>query len=331
MNYYLSTTNTIIMKIAYFWTGEFSRNILAEILEKNTLEVKLAVSQPDKPFGRKQELIPTPVKQLALEKNLEILQPEKLKNNTEFFDKLTSFELDFIIVVAYGKIIPKEILEIPKYGCINIHGSILPAYRWASPIQESLKNWDTKTWLTIMYMSEWMDEWDVLKVEEINIDILDKTPELFKKFENIWVNLLTSTLKWIVSSEIQWVPQDHSKATYCSKISKEDGKIDFETESVFDIYNKYRAYFPWPGIYSYYEGKKFDITDCFFEENELYFDDDFQLGDVVEFEDHGKNYIWILCKWGILILNKVKLEWKKEMSIKDFINGNKNFLEYNFL
>lgn len=319
------------MKIAYFWTGDFSRNILAGILEKNALEVKLAVSQPDKPFGRKQEFIPTPVKQLAWEKDLEILQPEKLKNNTEFFDKLTSFELDFIIVVAYGKIIPKEILEIPKYGCINIHGSILPEYRWASPIQECLKNWDKKTWLTIMYMSEGMDEWDVLKIEEINIDILDKTPELFKKFENVWVDLLLSTLQWIVSSEIQWIPQDSSKATYCSKISKEDGKIDFETESVFDIYNKYRAYSPWPGIYSYYEGKKFDITDCFFEENELYFDDDFQLGDVVEFEDHGENHIWILCKWGILILNRVKLEWKKEMSIKDFINGNKNFLEYNFI
>lgn len=319
------------MKIAFFWTGDFSRNILDGILAKNTVEVKVVVSQPDKPFWRKQELIPTAVKQLASEKNLEVLQPEKLKNNTELFDKLTSFELDFIIVVAYGKIIPKEILEIPKYGCINIHGSILPKYRGASPIQESLKNWDKKTWLTIMYMSEWMDEWDVLKIEEINIDILDKTPELFKKFEKVGVDLLISTLEWILSSQIQWIPQDSSQATYCSKISKEDGKIDFEKEDVITIYNKYRAYFPWPGIYSYYEGKKFDITDCFFEENDLYFDQDFQLWDVVEFEDHGENHIWILCKGWILILNKVKLEWKKEMSIKDFINGNKDFLEYNFI
>lgn len=319
------------MKIAFFWTGDFSRNILSWLLHQSEVEIKWVVSQPDKPFGRKQELIFTPVKEFSLEKNLKILQPEKLRNNTDFFQELKGFDLDFIIVVAYGKIIPREILEIPKYGCINIHGSILPKYRWASPIQESLKNGDKKTWLTIMYMSEGMDEGNILKIEEVNIDILDKTPEIFKKFENIGVNLLISTLNGILSSEIEWTSQDDLQATYCSKITKEDGQIDFKNEGVLDIYNKYRAYFPWPGIYSYFEWKKIDITDCFFEENELSFDEDFHLWDVVEFEDHGKSHIWILCKWWILILYKVKLEWKKEMSIKDFVNGNKHFLDYNFI
>ncbi len=318
------------MKIAFFWTWEFSKNILSWILDKKEFEVNLVVSQPDKPFGRKQELIPTPVKAFSLEKWIEILQPEKLKNNTEFFEKLKSLNLDFIVVVAYGKIIPSEILEIPKYSCINIHGSILPSYRWASPIQESLKNWDTKIWLTIMYMSQWMDEWDILAIKEVEIDILDKTPDIFKKFEDIWVDLLLSTLTWVIEWKVKWIAQDDFQATYCKKIEKEDGKIDFEKESVLEIYNKFRAYFPWPWIYTYYKGKKFDITDCFFEENDLTFDDDFRLWDVVEFEDHGKNQIWILCQWWILILNKVKLEWKKEMSIKDFVNGNKDFLEYNF-
>lgn len=319
------------MKIAFFWTWEFSKNILSWILDKKEFEVNLVVSQPDKPFGRKQELIPTPVKAFSLEKWIEILQPEKLKNNTEFFEKLKSLNLDFIVVVAYGKIIPSEILEIPKYSCINIHGSILPSYRWASPIQESLKNWDTKIWLTIMYMSQWMDEWDILAIKEVEIDILDKTPDIFKKFEDIWVDLLLSTLTWVIEWKVKWIAQDDFQATYCKKIEKEDGKIDFEKESILEIYNKFRAYFPWPWIYTYYKGKKFDITDCFFEENDLTFDDDFRLWDVVEFEDHGKNQIWILCQWWILILNKVKLEWKKEMSIKDFVNGNKDFLEYNFL
>ena len=172
------------MKIAFFWTWEFSKNILKNILEsKNPLEVKLIVSQADKPIWRKKEIIPTPVKTLALEKNIEILQPEKLKNNEDFFEKLKSLDLDFIVVVAYGKIIPKDILDIPKFSCINIHGSLLPLYRWASPIQESIKNWDKKTWLTIMYMSEWMDEWDMLAKKEVNIDILDKTPDIFRKFE----------------------------------------------------------------------------------------------------------------------------------------------------
>lgn len=320
------------MNIAFFWTWWFSKNILESLFnDYKEINILLVVSQPDKPFWRKQEFIPTPVKKFALSNNLSVLQPEKLRNNIEFFDYLKSLNLDFIVVVAYWKIIPIEILEIPKYWCINIHWSILPAYRWASPIQESLKKWDKETWLTIMYMSEKMDEWDVLKIEKVNIDILDKTPDIFKKFENIWPKLLVDTLNWIISWKINWIPQDASKATYCKKIEKEDWKIDFKNERVLDIYNKFRAYFPRPGIYTYYKNKKFDLTDIFFKENELIFDKDFNLWDVVEFEDHGKNNIWILCNWWILILNKVKLEWKKEMSIKDFVNWNKDFLDYNFL
>lgn len=319
------------MNIAFFWTWNFSKNILERLYnDYKDINILSVVSQIDKPFWRKQELIPTPVKEFALNNNLPVIQPDKLRNNTEFFDYLKSLNLDFIVVVAYWKIVPTEILEIPKYWCINIHGSILPAYRWASPIQESLKNWDKCTWLTIMYMSEWMDEWDVLKIEEVNVDILDKTPDIFKKFELFWASLLVDTLNWILSWEIKWIKQDTTKATYCKKIEKEDWKIDFEKEDVLNIYNKYRAYYPWPWIYTYYKWKKFDITDCFFEKNDLGFDDDFKLWDVVEFEDHGKNSIWILCNSWILILNKVKLEWKKEMSIKDFVNWNKDFLEYNF-
>lgn len=319
------------MKIAFFWTGDFSKNILSDILEKKEFEVKLVVSQPDKPFGRKQELAPTPIKSLILEKGWNILQPDTLRNNHDFFDILKALDLDFIVVVAYGKIIPKEILQIPKYGCINIHGSILPAYRGASPIQESLKKADKKTGLTIMYMSEGMDEGDILSIQEVPIEITDKTPDIFKKFENIWADLLTNTLQSIIKWSIKAIPQDSSKATYCKKIEKEDGKIDFENETVLEIYNRFRAYTPWPWIYTYYKEKKLDITDCFFEENDMMFDDDFHLWDVVEFEDHGKSSIWILCRGGILILNRVKLEWKKEMSIKDFVNGNRDFLEYNFI
>ena len=328
------------MKIAFFWTGEFSKNILSDILEKKELEIPLVVSQPDKPFGRKQELILTPVKQFALENGIEVLQPEKLKPSPltplpkgegNLVEKLKSLNLDFIVVVAYGKIIPKEILEIPKYGCINIHGSILPKYRGASPIQESLKNGDTQTWLTIMYMSEWMDEWDMLQIEKIQVDILDKTPDIFRKFEEIGGELLLKTLTGIIEWRIKWIPQDDTKATYCKKITKEDAKIDFEKETGKNIYNKFRAYFPWPWIYTTFEWKKFDITDCFLQDCDLNFDENFRLWDVVEFEDHGKNEIGILCNGGILILKKVKLEWKKEMSIKDFVNGNKHFLEYNFI
>ena len=319
------------MKIAFFWTWDFSKNILKNILEnKNSPEIKLVVSQVDKPVWRKKEILPTPVKAFALE-NLEVLQPEKLKNNEEFFEKLRSLELDFIVVVAYGKIIPTEILQIPKYGCINIHWSLLPLYRWASPIQASLKNWDEKTWLTIMYMSEWMDEGDMLAKKEVVIDILDKTPDIFKKFEDFWADLLLETLEKIISSEIKGEKQDESLATYCQKIEKSDGEIDFKNETAKEIYDKFRAFYPWPGIFCFYKDKKLNIEDCFFEKIDLN-DSEFKPWDVVELdkEDHKNPQIWIICKSGILTLKQVKLEWKKTTFIKYFINWNKDFLDYSF-
>lgn len=312
------------MKIAYFWTWDFSKNILKDIINDKDFDVLLWVSQIDKPVWRKRELVPTQVKQVCLENNIEILQPTKLKN-PEFVEKLKSLELDFIVVVAYWKIIPIDILNIPKYGCINIHWSILPKYRWASPIQESIKNWDTETWLTIMYMSEWMDEWDIVKIKKTPIDILDTTPDIFKKFEDFWAELLKESLEWIIKWELISQSQNDSEATYCKKINKSDGEVNFENETAFEIYNKYRSYYPWPWIFTFYKWKKISITNCFFQEDLS--QENNEIWNVIKFE---KN-IWIICKKWVLILNKVKLEWKKEVWINDFINGNKDFLDYNFI
>jgi len=323
------------MKIAFFGTWDFSANILKSLLSdyEKDIEVKLVVSQPDKPVGRKKILVSTPVKIVAEENNIECLQPEKLRNNRDFFEKLNSLDLDFIVVVAYWKIVPNEVLDAPKYGCINIHWSILPSYRWASPIQESVKNWDTKTGLTIMYMSEGMDEWDILKIEEIEIWENCKTPDIFKKFEEIWPDLLTNTLKWILDWKIKWKKQDDSKATYCSKISKTDWEINFEKISSSKIYNKYRAYYPWPGIYSYYNWKKINFEEIEIEDIDLSKDTDFNLWEVVELHDehNPKNKrIWVIGEGWIIILKQVKLEWKKSMDILSFINWNKDFLDYKF-
>ena len=318
------------IKIAFFGTWEFSANILKSLISdfSDDLEIKLAVSQPDKPVWRKKILENTPVKIVAEENNIKLLQPEKLRNNSEFFEQLEWF--DFIVVVAYGKIVPNEVLNAPKYACINIHGSILPDYRWASPIQESIKNWDKKTGLTIMYMSEWMDEGDILKIEEVEIWDNDKTPNLFKKFEKIWPDLLVDTLKWVLNWEIKWKKQDDSKATYCSKISKQDWEINFTQETWDEIYNKFRAYHPWPWIYSYFNEKKIN-----FEEVEL-INSPLQGGDAWkaergEIEKLDKKNIWVVCKNNkILLLKQVKLEWKKSMDILSFVNWNKEFLDYKF-
>lgn len=280
------------MRIAFFWTGEFSKNILASILDK--IEVALVVSQPDKKVWRKQEIEETPIKIFAKEKGIEVLQPEKLRWNEEFFEKLRSLNLDFIVVVAYWKIIPKEVLEASRFGPINVHWSILPSYRWASPVQEALKNGDTKTGLTIMKMSEWMDEWDILQIKEIKIDIVDKAPDIFRKFEEIWPDLLLNTLNWVINRSIKWIPQDNNLATYCSKIEKENWEVDLINDKAEEIYNKFRAYYIWPWIYTFFKWKRLVITECHLQD------------------------------WK-LVLDKVKPEWKKEMSIKDFVNGNKEF------
>ncbi len=310
------------MKLAFFWTWDFSKNTLKWILDiGNDIDICLVVSQPDKPVWRDKKIVNTLIKQFALEKNIEVLQPVKLKNNEEFFDKLRSLKLDFIIVVAYWKIIPKDILDIPKNGCINIHWSILPKYRWASPIQESLKNWDKKTWLTIMYMSEWMDEWDLLKIEEIDIDNVDKTWDIFNKFEKIWPKLLIDTLNWVIAWKIKWIPQDNSKATYCKKIEKENWFVDFKKETSFEIYNKFRAYYNWPGIYTFFEWKKLNLEEILVTDNII---ESGQIGQVVKLENKK---IWVICADNkAIIIERVKLEWKKSMSPIDFINGNKSFI-----
>ncbi len=313
------------MKIAFFWTWEFSKNILKEVIKNKNIEVKLVVSQPDKAIWRKKILTPTLIKEFALEKNIKVLQPEKLKNNTDFFKELKW--LDFIVVVAYWKIVPKEVLNAAKYWCINIHGSILPKYRWASPIQEAIKNGDSETWLTIMYMSEWMDEGDILDIKKININKLDKTQDIFKKFEEIGPKLLINTLNWILNWSIKWQKQDKIKATYCSKISKKDWEINFKKETWEQIYNKFRAYSPWPWIYNYYNNKKLSIEECELKTIPKNINES-EVGKVIKID---KKNIWIITLDNkLFLLKQVKLEWKKSMDILSFINWNNKFLEYKF-
>ncbi len=335
------------MKIAYFWTGDFSANILESLLTdfKDDIDVELVVSQPDKRVGRKKILQKTKVKVLAEKYDIEVLQPERLiiRKDSETYprahsleqvqftlssewqkiDKLKKLNLDFIVVVAYGKIIPEDILSIPKHWCINIHWSILPAYRWASPIQEAIKNWDKQTWLTIMYMDKKMDEGDILKIEKIDIDKEDKTSDIFKKFEKIWPKLLVETLKKVITWIIKWQKQDNKKASYCSKINKQDWEVLVQKETINQIYNKFRAYYPWPWIFTYYNWKKLNIEDCYLSNIE-----NNNIWSVIKID---KKTIWIVCSdKKILILKQVKLEWKKSMDITSFINWNKEFLNYKF-
>ena len=319
------------MKIAFFGTPQFAADILSGLLLYPEIEVVLVVSQPDKAVWRKQEFIATLVKQVALGHNIEVLQPNFLKKDISFQEYIKHLDLDFIVVVAYGKIIPKSILKIPKYGCINLHGSILPHYRWASPVQAALRDGLSETGLTTMYMSERMDEWDILQIAKIKVDKVDKSPDIFQKFVDKGPELLRDTLLGVKNWELSWVSQDHSKATYCGKISKEDGEISFQNQSAEEIYNLYRAYTPWPWIYSYYQGKRFVIEKCCFDdiwEFEKQYQWDARSWSFIKI---NKKYYWIVCADNkFLVVNQVKLEGKKSMDIISFMNGNKEVLEYRF-
>jgi methionyl-tRNA formyltransferase len=176
-----------------------------------------------------------------------------------------------------------------------------------------------------MYMSEWMDEGDILSIEEVEIWENDTTPDIFKKFEKIWPKLLINSLKWVLDWKIKWIEQDDFMATYCSKIKKQDWEIFFDEENCEEIYNKYKAYYPWPGIFSYYEWKKLN-----FEEVKI--KNYFWNKKTWEIEKVFWGNYWIICEGKkILILKKVKLEWKKSMDILSFINWDKEFLKYKFI
>ena len=310
------------MKIAFFWTAWFSAEILKWLIKDKDIEVHFVVSQEDKHVWRKKILEETAVKQLAKKHDIPVFQPHSLRDESEVYSLWK--DLDFFVVVAYGKIMPQALLDVPKRWCINLHGSILPKYRWASPVQESIKNCDTVTWLTTMYMSAGMDEWDILEIKEIDIDKDDTQIDIFKKFEEIWAVLIASTLKKIVSDAIQSQKQDDILATYCHKINKSDGQVLFEKQSAQDIYDTFRAYTPWPWIFSYFHKKKINIMFC-------------SLSDEVSNESVWKcvkiwKKVWVICQdKKVLFIEKIKLEWKGTMDILDFVNGNPDFIWYDFL
>lgn len=311
------------MRIAFFWTPAFAADILEGILSYEDIEVVLAVSQMDKPVGRKRELLVTPVKQVALNHDIEVLQPSKIRTNEEFISRLHSLNLDFIVVVAYGKIIPLSILDIPKYGCINIHGSILPLYRGASPVQSAIKDGQNETGLTTMYMNEKMDEGDVLLTQKVSILSDDTSPKIFEKFIHIWPELLLKTLQQVYDGTLQWTPQNHEEATYCTLISREDGHIDFQKQTAQEIYNMYRAYQPWPWVYTMYNDKK-----CILEHISVWNMLDKIPWTFVQLDK--KNYGIVCSDKRVLLLHQIKPQWKAVMDIVSFVNGNRDVLKYRF-
>lgn len=305
------------MKIVFMGTPDFAKESL-EAIYNAKYEILGVVTNIDKPKGRGMKTIPTPVKEFAIEKNLKIYQPEKIRNNVEFIEEIKNLKPDVICVVAYGKILPKEILEIPRLGCINVHGSLLPQYRGAAPIQWSIINGDKKTGITTMYMDIGMDTGDMIFKEEVEIGENETTGELWERLSKIGAELLVKTLEEIEKGTAPRIPQGEN-FTLAPMIDKEMSKIDWNNKNANEIKNLVRGLNPIMGTYSFFNGKKIKfwkvevINQTEKEEKE-------ENGTVLK--SNSKDGLYIKAKDGIIKVLEIQAENSKRMNIADFLRGN---------
>ncbi|MFH1534312.1 MAG: methionyl-tRNA formyltransferase [Nitrospirota bacterium] len=297
------------MKIVFFGTPEIAVPILETLAQIPDFEVISVVTQPDRPIGRKGAITPPPIKVSATNLGIKILQPQ---NKIELEELLKDLQADFFIVVAYGMIIPQHILAIPKYGSINVHYSLLPRYRGASPIQESLLRGDKATGVTLIKMDKKLDHGPVFLMKRIEIEDDDNLLTLSAKLTNLSSQILPLALEDIAQGNLNPIEQPHEQATFCQKIKKSDGIIDWNL-SALQIRNMIRAYTPWPSVFTEIGGKKLKILKAdVYESDENFPPGQFKIEDKILKISTSKDY---------LVPKKVQLEGKKEMDIETFLNG----------
>ena len=310
------------MKIIFMGTPDFAATSLETLINSN-YNIEAVVTNTDKPKGRGMKMLYTPVKEVALSKDIPIFQPEKVRNNTEFINKIKEINPDVICVVAYGKILPKEILDIPKYGCINVHASLLPKYRGAAPIQWAILNGDKETGVTTMYMDVGMDTGDMILTQKVQIGENETTGELWNRLSKIGANLLVETLKQIEQGIAPRIPQGNDY-TMAPMLEKEMSKIDWENKTAEEIKNLVRGLNPIMGAYTYLNGKKIKFWKVEVSENIGYDENNIKIlkNGTVLISD-PKDGIYIKTKKGILHVLEIQGENAKKMPIQDFLRGNK--------
>ena len=272
------------------------------------------ITQPDKPKGRGGKMQYTPVKEKALELGLDVYQPQRVKE-TEFIEKLKEMNPDAIVVIAFGQILPKAILDMPKYGCINVHASLLPKYRGAAPIQWSVIDGEKETGVTTMYMNEGLDTGDIIDKVVVPIDKKETGGSLFDKLAIEGGKLILKTLIELENGTAVRTPQDDSKSNYAGMINKQLGKIDFN-KSANEIERLIRGLNPWPSAYTKMDGKTLKIWDADVDDSE----NDSVPGTITEV---GKDFIRVATGKGSLKILELQLEGKKRMKTRDFLNGAK--------
>ncbi len=303
------------MKIIFMGTPDFAVASLKALVEAGH-EIILAVTQPDKEKGRGKQLAESDVKRFARENNIPVYQPVRIRNE-ECVEYLKSFSADIVVVAAFGQILPKSILDMPRLGCINVHASLLPKYRGAAPIQWSVINGDDETGVTIMKMAEGLDTGDIIMSRAIPITEEDTGGSMFDKLAVLGGELLCECLDPLDKGTINPIPQDEGKSSYASMLTKEIGKINWNKTSK-EIGNLVRGCNPWPGTYVKYNGKTMKIWKAVSVTDVN--NTDMTAGMVAEV---GKDYFVVKCAEGSLRIEEVQLEGKKRMSVHDFLLGYK--------
>lgn len=299
------------MRVIFMGTPDFSVGTLEALLETGH-EVVLAVTQPDKPKGRRGCIQFPPVKEAALLHGIEVYQPRKIRE-PECIAYLEQYQADIIVVVAFGQILPKEILEMPRYGCVNVHASLLPKYRGAAPIQWAVINGEPISGVTTMRMDQGLDTGDIIMKQEVALTEEETGGSLFERLAQTGAELLIRTLQAIEEGSAVYTPQDHQAATHTSIIKKQLGEIDWN-KSALEIERLIRGLNPWPSAYTYLHGKTLKIWKATVAESQT----EREIGTVAAVL---KNCLAVQTAKGLLLLEEVQLEGKKRMTTDAFLRG----------
>lgn len=300
------------MKIIYAGTPDFAVPTLERLYEEN-YPPNLVISQKDRRRGRGKKLQYTPVKKKAIDLGIEVFQPEDI-NSKNSIEKIKSINPDIIIVAAFGQILKKELLDIPRYGCINIHASLLPKYRGAAPINWAIINGEKDTGITIMDMEEGLDTGDIISQRSIPIEEDDDSQSLHDKLSVLGSELIIETITNITRGKYKKTSQDDSLSSYAPRIFRETGKIDWNTKGE-DIFNLVRGLKPWPGTYSYYQDEVIKI-------HRVRIEPQIKKGEPGEIVKVDNNGIYVNCLDNTIVIEELQFPNKIKMSTRDYLAGN---------
>lgn len=303
------------LRVIFMGTAELACASLRALLDSPEFEVVAVVTQPDRPKGRDLKLQPSEVKKVALAANIPVLQPERARES-QFIEQLKQLVPDYIVVVAYGQILPRAILDTPKFGCVNVHTSLLPKYRGAAPIQAALLDGDPETGVTVMQMEEGLDTGPIISQRAIPIEATDDAQTLHDKLAKVGAELLVPTLVDFAAGKIKAQPQDHAHATHVKKIKKEDGQLDW-SQPARVLQNRIRAFTPWPGAFTFQPiGDKPKLLKIWRAEVEKMSG---VPGVVLAADNSG---VVVSCGEDALRILRLQREGGRQMSVAEFLQGN---------